>query len=89
MRQARPRTSGTIHEAKRSGQLPRQQLGVLDRDPHLTVPERRVLLWAELEADQYPQKFNGDQDTAFLGAHLEKRGKRANPLVHKSQDAAG
>jgi hypothetical protein len=55
----------------------------------MIVPERRVLLWAELEADQFPEKLNGDQDTAFLGAHLERRGKRVIPLVRKDQDAAG
>jgi hypothetical protein len=60
-----------------------RSLAVLDRDPREITPESRELLFAELEADQYLGKYNGDQDKAFLWAHLEKRRKLVSLLVKK------
>jgi DNA invertase Pin-like site-specific DNA recombinase len=58
-------------------------LAILDRDPGELDADSREDCFAELQADQYLDKYHGNRDKAFRWAHLEKRRKLVALLVKK------
>jgi len=58
-------------------------LAFLDQDAGDLDPESRDRFFAELQADQYLDKYHGDRDKAFRWAHLERRRKLVGLLVKK------